>query len=320
MREQVEKFLLYLRSRNYAERTLRAYSACLREYLEFQAGSGADTLAGFNRKNIRLYLAYLNTANPARNTVITKVSALRSFAKYAMDQNLLKRNPFLLLPLPKKEHRLPRFLTEDEMTALLDGLKYGGTVDGRKSSLPQYEARDRALLELIYSGGLRRSEAAGLSVGDVDFYSGFVRVMGKGSKERLVPVGERALAGLREYLAVRGGPGLAEPLFVNRNGTRLGGHGIALILKRALYVTGAQRTVSPHALRHSFATHMLNHGCDLRALQEMLGHRNLATTQIYTHVSYRHLRKVYDGAHPRAVRRRNAIAPKEDPASGPGRQ
>ncbi|MDD4005032.1 MAG: tyrosine-type recombinase/integrase [Elusimicrobiaceae bacterium] len=306
MREQAEKFLLYLRSRNYAARTLRAYSACLDEYLEFQGRRGAATLAGFNRTNIRLYLAYLSAAGPARNTVITKISALRSFARYAMDQGLLKRNPFLLLPLPKKERRLPRFLTEEEVAGLIDGLKYTDRAGGRKSSLPRYEKRDRALLELLYSSGLRRAEAAGMNVGDVDFYSGFVRVLGKGSKERLVPVGERALAALREYLAERAGPGPGEPMFVNRNGARLGGHGVAFVLKRALYVTGAERAVSPHALRHSFATHMLNNGCDLRALQEMLGHRNLATTQIYTHVSYRHLRKAYDGAHPKAARRRHA--------------
>lgn len=306
MRKQADNFLLYLRSRNYAARTLQAYSAALDEYIQFQSARGAAAMADFNRKNIRLYLAYMNEAKPARNTVITKVSALRSFARYTMDQGLLKRNPFLLLPLPKKEKRLPRFLTEEEMAGLIDGLEYGERAGGRKSCLPKYEKRDRALLELIYSSGLRRAEAAGLNVGDVDMLSGFVRVLGKGSKERLVPVGERALAAVREYLAGRENPGPGEPLFINRNGTRLGGHGIAFVLKRALYVTGAQRTVSPHALRHSFATHMLNHGCDLRALQEMLGHQNLATTQIYTHVSYRHLRRVYDGAHPKAGRRRGS--------------
>jgi len=297
MKELAEKFLLYLNSRNYAARTLDVYRTALGEYLEFQPDAAADK---FSRKAIRAYLAALSAKGLSRNTVITKISALRSFAKYLTDNGQLKKNPFLLLPLPRKEQKLPRFMTEAEIATLIDGLKYEESVSGRKSSLPGFEKRDRALLELLYSSGLRRAEAAGLSVGDVDFYGGFVRVMGKGSRERLVPVGERALGALRDYLETRGTPRPDEPVFINRDGSRLSGHGIAYILHRALYVTGADRQLAPHSLRHSFATHLLNRGCDLRSLQEMLGHQNLATTQIYTHLSYRQLKKVYDSAHPKA--------------------
>ncbi|MBI5240304.1 MAG: tyrosine-type recombinase/integrase, partial [Elusimicrobia bacterium] len=194
--------------------------------------------------------------------------------------------------LPRKTARLPRFLTESEVSELLDR---GGPAQS------PFRERDRAILELLYSSGLRRSELAALNVGDVDFVSGFVRVLGKGSRERLVPVGATALSRLREYLRQRG-PTSARgesPLFVNARGRRLTDHGVAFLLKGWLKRAGWLKPVTPHSLRHSFATHLLNSGCDLRSVQEMLGHKSLATTQIYTHVSLEKLKEVYSRSHPR---------------------
>ena len=159
--------------------------------------------------------------------------------------------------------------------------------------------RDRALFELMYSSGLRRSEVVGLKISDVDFFNGIVKVFGKGSKERLVPVTDEALAALKDYLATRPNPQPQEALFLNRNGKPLTGDGLAYIFKNTAIAAHLVRKVTPHSLRHSFATHLLNNGCDLRSLQEMLGHKSLAATQVYTHVSVEKLKSVYQHAHPK---------------------
>ena len=164
-----------------------------------------------------------------------------------------------------------------------------------------FPERDFAIFELLYSSGLRRSEIAGLNIGDIDFYSGMVRVFGKGRKERIVPVGDRALQCIKDYLMTRPFPhGAGEPLFLNCHNTRLSGNGIALILERMAGRARFARRVNPHAIRHSFATHLLDNGCDLKSVQEMLGHKNLQTTEIYTHVSLDRLKSVYKKAHPGA--------------------
>jgi site-specific recombinase XerD len=163
-------------------------------------------------------------------------------------------------------------------------------------------SRDRALLELLYSCGLRRAEASALNVGDVDFLSGIARVFGKGSKERLVPVGASALGFLRAYLASRGRPGDGEALFINRRGGRLSSDGVAFLVRRWCRRSPLLKTVAPHAFRHSFATHLLDRGADIREVQEMLGHSSLSTTQIYTHVSLKRLQQSYRAAHPRSTR------------------
>ena len=165
----------------------------------------------------------------------------------------------------------------------------------------KFAERDYAIFELLYSSGLRRSEAAGLNIGDIDFYGGFVRAMGKGSKERLVPVGDKALKAIRAYLSTRPKPQTpAMPLFLNHHAARLSDHGLALVVHRLARRARFARPVNPHSLRHSFATHLLDNGCDLKAVQEMLGHKNLQTTEIYTHVSLERLREVYDKTHPRS--------------------
>ena len=292
LRKWVQRFLTHLRGlRNYSPHTLRAYGADLEQ---FRRCLRDPEPAAIDRNEVRAYLAELQArGNLGRNTVLRKVSALRAFFRFLRREGVMDQDPFCALPLPRKAARLPKFLTESEIAELLAQVG---------PQQPSCRERDRAILELLYSSGLRRSELAALNVGDVDFVSGFVRVMGKGSRERLVPVGQAALSCLREYLRQRG-PGSAKgesPLFLNSRGRRLTDAGVAFLLKGWLRRAGWLKSVTPHALRHSFATHLLNSGCDLRSVQEMLGHKSLATTQIYTHVSLEKLKEVYGKAHPRS--------------------
>jgi integrase/recombinase XerC len=295
LRNWVQRFLTHLRgARNYSPHTLRAYGADLEHFRRCLSDLEPSSIG---RNEVRAYLAELQARGGlGRNSVLRKVSALRAFFRFLRREGVMEQDPFCALPLPRKAARLPKFLTESEISELL------------APAGPQQASgagRDRAILELLYSSGLRRSELAALNVGDVDFVSGFVRVMGKGSRERLVPVGQAALSCLREYLRQRG-PGSARgesPLFLNSRARRLTDAGVAFLLKGWLRRAGWLKSVTPHALRHSFATHLLNSGCDLRSVQEMLGHKSLATTQIYTHVSLEKLKEVYGRSHPRSVER-----------------
>lgn len=303
MKTWLERFLAHLRaSRNYSGHTLRAYESDLRRFVEVYGGLEASAI---ERAHVREHLARLQKAPPVmRNTILRRISALRSFTRYLRQQGVLKRDPFLNLPLPKKERRLPKFLSESEMEDLL----------ARGGNGARFRERDRAIVELLYSSGLRRSELSSLNVGDVDFVSGFARVFGKGSRERLVPVGAAALGALRDYLRKRKAAGVSaapgdavaaktspdggQALFVNARGRRLSGQGVAWVVRRWIQSARWLKPVTPHAFRHSFATHLLNRGCDLRSVQEMLGHKSLQTTQVYTHVSLEQLKKVYRQAHP----------------------
>jgi len=284
------KFILHLQSKNFSAHTLRAYGADLADMDAYLSAHNLEPRQFFLHKNLRAYLALLSEKNQKKNTVLRKISVLRSFAKYLLKQGVIEVNPFKLLPLPKREKLLPKFLTETETERLLNTAANQGRMP----------ARDKALFELIYSSGLRRAEVTGLSVSDVDLTSGVARVMGKGSKERLVPVTDAAISAVKEYLSARPSYDGRDPLFLNRLGGRLTGDGLAYILKNITIKANLARRVTPHSLRHSFATHMLNNGCDLRSLQEMLGHKSLAATQVYTHVSLDRLKKVYGESHPRA--------------------
>lgn len=292
LRLQVGKFLTHLRgARGASEHTLRAYRTDLEAFVSSNA---ALEPAGIERVHVRSFIADIQKDGArSRATVLRRISALRSFVKFLRANGTLKQNPLLGVPLPKRQRPLPKFLSEAEMEALL----------APSLGAEGWTKRDRALIELIYSSGLRRAEIAGLSVGDVGFLEGTVRVFGKGSKERVVPVGKTALGVIREYLRDRGMPSAGEPLFTNtRNGERLSADGVAFIFGRWVKRTSVLKKVSPHVLRHSFATHMLNHGCDIRAVQDMLGHASLQTTQIYTHVSLEKLQEDYRAAHPRVAR------------------
>lgn len=289
MKELAERFLLHLRSKNFSAHTLQGYGADLEEFADFCQRRHADTETAFSPAFLRSFLASLTNKQLARNTLLRKIAALRSFTHYLLEQGTLTQNPFKLLPAPKKEKRLPRFLTLDEVRRLLDTACQKGPL----------AARNRALFELIYSSGLRRSEVTGLRIADMDFFNGVVKVLGKGNKERFVPVTDEALKALQDYLSTRPSPQPQDALFLNKNGKPLTGDGLAFIFKNLAIQSGLARRVSPHSLRHSFATHLLNNGCDLRSLQEMLGHKNLSTTQVYTHVSLDQLKDVYQHAHPK---------------------
>lgn len=287
MEKWVQAFLLHLENKNFSPNTVKSYRADLREFTDYVKKRKVDDLKFFTSAVIRSFLASLPQED-ARNTVLRKIAALRSFAAYLMRQGQLTRNPFKLLPAPKRQKLLPKFLTQEEVTRLLD-----------TAANSHLAARDKALFELMYSSGLRRSEITGLKIKDVDFFNGLVKVFGKGSKERLVPVTDHALKAIKDYLACRVNPGPQDALFLNNRGTPLTGDGLAYIFKNMAISAHLARRVTPHSMRHSFATHLLNNGCDLRSLQEMLGHKSLAATQVYTHVSLDKLKSVYKNAHPK---------------------
>ncbi|WP_428081257.1 site-specific tyrosine recombinase/integron integrase [Candidatus Avelusimicrobium alvi] len=290
MEEWVNAFLVHLQNKNFSPHTVKSYRADLHEFLLFFKQRKQDDLRHFTSANIRSFLAALQTKNdPARNTVLRKIASLRSFAAFLLTQGKLERNPFKLLPAPKREKILPKFLSEQETDRLLE----------TAANSKHFAARDKALFELMYSSGLRRSEVTGLNIKDVDYFNGIVKVFGKGAKERLVPVTDAALDALKIYLACRKNPQPDDALFLNKNGKRLTGDGLAYIFKNTAIASHLARKVTPHSLRHSFATHLLNNGCDLRSLQEMLGHKSLSATQVYTHVSLEKLKSVYEHAHPK---------------------
>ena len=290
MEEWVSAFLVHLQNKNFSPHTVKSYRADLHEFLLFFKQRKQDDLRHFTSANIRSFLAALQTKNdPARNTVLRKIASLRSFAAFLLTQGKLERNPFKLLPAPKREKILPKFLSEQETDRLLE----------TAANSKHFAARDKALFELMYSSGLRRSEVTGLNIKDVDYFNGIVKVFGKGAKERLVPVTDAALDALKIYLACRKNPQPDDAQILNKNGKRLTGDGLAYIFKNTAIASHLARKVTPHSLRHSFATHLLNNGCDLRSLQEMLGHKSLSATQVYTHVSLEKLKSVYEHAHPK---------------------
>ncbi|WP_428066433.1 site-specific tyrosine recombinase/integron integrase [Candidatus Proelusimicrobium volucris] len=287
MLKQIENFTLSLKGRNLSAHTLRAYESDLEAFAAFMSLRNFLSVKDFTLKNIRAYLAYENIKEISRPTMLRKISALRSFAKFLANRGLIKVNPFSLFSAPRREKKLPAFLTEGEASNLMDA-----------EISRRFHYRNKAILELLYSSGLRRSETVGLNIGDINFDEGYVRVLGKGSKERLVPVTDIALEAISNYLDTRPQAKGEEPLFLGSKGGRLSGEGLAQIVKKSAIDSRVARKVTPHSLRHSFATHLLNNGCDLKSLQEMLGHKSLAATQVYTHVSLERLKKVYNAAHP----------------------
>ena len=290
MQEWTESFWAYLHVKNFSPQTVRAYQTGLAEFVTFCQARRIAREKALTPANLRNFIAYLQLNHPARNTVLRKIATLRSFTAYLLRQGILDKNPFKLLPSPKRERLLPKFLSEPETDRFLDTAQHN----------KHFAARDKALFELMYSSGLRRSEVVGLKIRDVDFFNGLVKVFGKGRKERLVPVTAAALEALNTYLASRKNPQADEALFLNKNGSPLSGDGLAYVFRKTAVSSNLARHITPHSLRHTFATHLLNHGCDLRSLQEMLGHSNLSATQVYTHVSLDQLKKVYNQAHPKS--------------------
>lgn len=304
MKDLIERFVEHLRlERNASQNTLRGYGSDLEQFREFLqeaglagGGGGGVAVQKIDHLAIRAYLSHLYRSRK-KSSLARKLAALRTFFRYLEGEGILAQNPAEIVATPKQEKPLPAFLPVDEMVSLLDS----------PEEAVFWGARDQAILETLYSCGIRVSELAGLNDGSVDFALGVVRVLGKGRKERIVPIGEKALAALRAYLPQRDRllefaeqPAAGAPLFVNFRGGRLSARSVARILHKYVAKSGLFRKISPHAMRHSFATHLLDAGADLRAIQELLGHVSLSTTQRYTHVSVDKLMEVYDKAHPRA--------------------
>ena len=292
MNQQVEDFLNHLATEKGAsEHTTKNYGIDLREFVKFIAEKEFKDLTYLD---IRSFLAFLKTREYSKSSISRKLACLRSFFKYLVRENILTQNPAAGIATPKKEKRLPSFMNPDEITKLLDA--------PAKNSWE--EKRDKAILEMLYSSGLRVSELAGLNHDDLDFFGGLVRVRGKGKKERIVPVGQAALNSLRAYWDMKAPREVAnaikKPLFISRIGSRLTDRSVRRMILKYVKRTGLGKEISPHTFRHSFATHMLDRGADLRSVQELLGHANLSTTQIYTHVTTQRLKDAYLAAHPRA--------------------
>jgi integrase/recombinase XerC len=289
---QMDVFFAYLETeRNVSPHTLAAYRSDLIQWREFvRKEKGTDVSAQeIDHLLLRRYLAGLSKTSK-KSSIGRKLAAIRSFFRFLLRRGTITRNPAELVATPKKEQRLPFHLDIDQTTSLMEAPD-----DDNK-----YARRDRAILELLYSSGLRVSELTGLNIGELDLTGGMVRVTGKGGKERIVPVGSRALAALQEYLGQRPGVEAGSALFLNTRGERINRRSVARIVDLHVLRIAAFKRISPHTLRHTFATHLLEGGADLRAIQELLGHASLSTTQKYTHVGIDRLMEVYDKAHPKA--------------------
>jgi len=286
----VKKFIKYLEAeRNASIHTVINYQVDLSDLKEFL---GDAALTKVTSLDIRRFLAYLTEKKCSRSTLGRKLACLRSFYKYLVRENALTTNPATSISTPKHEKRLPSFLEVEEMAKILEAPK-GAKWDKK---------RDKSLLELLYSSGLRVSELVGINLEDLGIDEGLIKIRGKRKKERIVPVGKTALQAVRDYIEVRPekGKDLESPLFINKNYTRLTDRSVRRIIMKYVKALGVQKDIYPHMFRHSFATHLLDRGADLRSVQELLGHENLSTTQIYTHVSLRKVREAFEEAHPRA--------------------
>jgi integrase/recombinase XerC len=295
--EPREEFLRHLSTeRNLSPHTVRAYGGDLDRFIEFVGGQGKMLSPEVDVLLVRRFLTKLHTESYQKSSMARMLACLRTFYDYFLRRGGIGVNPVRQVRTPRLDKKLPSFLDEEEIVRLLEATTGDSFTD----------RRDRALLETLYGGGLRVSEATGLDLGDLQLDQGFALIRGKGGKERLSPLGAGATKCIESYLperAVRVEKLMSgvDALFINKNGTRLNVRSVRRILNVRASVAGLRKAVTPHTLRHSFATHLLNRGADLRAVQELLGHANLTTTQIYTHVTTHRLKEVYDHAHPRAM-------------------
>jgi integrase/recombinase XerC len=303
MDDLIERYIHYLKyERNASPHTIRNYHSDLVQFRDFLSEGDKDAAVDVNAVNahrIRAYLAHLFQKQEEKSSIARKLAAIRAFFKFLTRERLIAANPSEAISTPKLDKKLPRIMTEEEMNTFLD--RVAKAAEGGEPSI----LRDRAIMEVLYASGLRVSELAGLDLRSVNFGDAFVLVRGKGDKERIVPFGSKAKGALEAYLPARekllhdthtGSPAL----FLNARGQRLTTRSVDRILKQYVRTYGPNVKVSPHSLRHAFASHLLAEGADLRAIQEMLGHKSLATTQKYTQVSIRQLMDVYDRTHPKA--------------------
>jgi len=296
----VARFLRHLElARNASAHTVRAYRSDLTEFATFLAERGLD-LSGVDRLVLRGFLARLRERDLSRRTLARKVATLRSLYRFLVGEGLISRNPALTLRTPRLPRRLPTVLDETQTARLIEG-PMPSTVEGWWRS-PWLRCRNRTILEVLYSTGMRAAELVALDVTDLDLLSEVALARGKGRKERLVPLGSYACAALGEYLPMRAerAPAGEPALFINGKGRRFTTRTFRRVVREAARRLGLPASVTPHTLRHSFATHLLDRGADLRSVQELLGHKHLSTTQLYTHLTTERLRQAYDRAHPRA--------------------
>jgi integrase/recombinase XerC len=334
MKQAIEKYLEYLRSvRNSSPHTVLNYGKDLQQFAGYLSppGESIPALEKITHQIIREFVGHLHSLGLQKSSIARKLASLRSFFKYCVREGKLKDNPARLVPTPKLPKRIPSVLSAEEMNDFLNQLASGPT--GSTAAMPasrRGEAvrpakrsssgdeglllkRDRALLELLYAAGLRVSELTGLNLADMDRHEKMLRVRGKGNKERIVPYGGKAQEALEAYWPVReqlllqtgpgkrrGGPAHNEAIFLNYTGRRLTQRSVGRIVKKYVRLANMDWDLHPHSLRHAFATHLLADGADLRAIQELLGHQSLSTTQKYTHASIRQLMDIYDKAHPHA--------------------
>jgi len=298
--EWLQPFLDYLaKERRYSAYTVRNYRQAFEDFHRWlkQPGRVAGDFGALSVRDVRDFVIEAQRRF-GRRTLHNHVSGLRTFYRFWMRQGKMKRNPFTGVPLPKLDKPLPKFLTESQMLQLLGGpekLLANGTIDAFTA------LRDRLVLELLYGGGLRVSELVALNYGAIDFGNGSARVLGKGRKERICPLGNAAMAVLKRFREVYAKSSQREdPVLITPTGHRLGVGAVQQMVKRYLALADLPMDITPHKLRHSYATHLLNAGADLRSVQELLGHASLTTTQIYTHTSVARLKEIHAKAHPRA--------------------
>lgn len=298
MARLIDDFIKYLEvEKNSSPNTIRAYRTNLNEYFAFLKGDSdgeitLSVLRGVDNLQLRKFLTRLHKRN-AKVSISRKLSVIRSYYKFLIKRGKLDKNPAMDVTLPKLGKYLPPYLVVDEVFGFLDGIKGDDLLT----------LRNRAIFELIYASGLRASEALGLDIGDVDIASGIVRVLGKGRKQREVPFGGKSKAALVKYMAKREGlipKGVQlHALFLSKSGKRYQTRSLRALVKKYRLMAGITKQFSPHSFRHSFATHLLGAGADLRTVQELLGHKSLSTTQKYTHISIEKLMEVYDRTHPK---------------------
>jgi integrase/recombinase XerC len=318
MKQHIDRFIDYLRyERNASPNTIREYRRDVSQFMQFLTPPGEKTmpLAHVDHRVIREFVGWSYDQKLEKSSVARKLAALRTFFKFCVREGVVKQNPARLVSTPKLPKRVPRVITAEEMNGFLDNILGGDAAAKRKRRATPREQddakvmlkRDRAILELLYASGLRVSELVGLDLGDIDRAGQMLRVLGKGRKERVVPFGSSAQAALEAYWPVRdeilNRPGAASELqavFLNHYADRLGARSVRAIVKKYSRLADVNWDLHPHSLRHAFATHLLADGADLRAIQELLGHVSLSTTQRYTQASIQQLMNVYDKAHPHA--------------------
>jgi len=297
----IDGFLNYLRVEKNASRlTIISYKTDLVQFFEFLAGKEKQPLEqlakeSLNHKSVREYLAHIQNNGQSKATAARKLASLRSFVKYLCRENILAENPIAAVSTPKQEQRLPKFLYSQEIELLMKAPDLSSPAG----------IRDKAILETLYASGIRVSELTGLNLRNLDFAEEYIKVTGKGDKDRLVPLGRKAKVALLLYINksrptyLKQGKKINEAVFLNRFGERLSARSIRNILNKYVESIALNQRISPHTLRHTFATHLLNNGADLRSVQELLGHVELSTTQIYTHLTRDNIKTIYNNTHPR---------------------